>query len=712
MTLRSHLKAAGALTAAAALLQVTASHATPATVWTQHYDNSRTGANLQETVLNTTNVQMKTFGKLFSIPVDGQIYAQPLYIPALTVGGAVHNVLYIATMENSLYAADADTGAILWQKNYGTPVPSNDVQCCCTDIIGDIGILSTPVIDTATSTLYLLERNKNADGTYHQWIRAVDLATGADKFNSPREIAATYNGMSFNPRIENQRPALTLANGNVYIAWASHTDCGDFHGWVISYQASDVSKQSAVWSATTGSFTQGGIWMSGQGLTVDAAGNLYLITGNGAFDGVTCFGDSIVKLTGGLTLADYFTPSNQAALNSVDNDLGSGGVLGLPGTNDIIGGGKDGRLFLLNTANLGQYNAGTDQVVQEFQGVALNSTTTHIHGSPVYWNSPVTGPTIYIWGEHDHGNAYAFGGTTFNSTPAASTKIIAPGGMPGGILSISANGSATGSGILWVDLPYNQSAVHQTVAGVLHAYDASNLGKELWNSYQNQARDDFGNLAKFCPAVVSNGKVYQATFSNQVTVYGLLTLTPTGLAATPSSGQMALKWNASANATFYVVKRALSASGPFTTLGAAATTRYTDTGLTNGTTYFYTVAAGNISQQSADSAPVSATPLSSMVPPAVPGGVSAVGGNNTVDGTPGSAGVTLSWNATDTATSYHVKRGPSANGPFTVIANPATPTFTDTGLTAGTVYYYRISALNAYGESGYSPPVGVTPIGN
>lgn len=511
------------------------------TVWTQHYDNSRTGANLQETSLNTSNVNVKTFGKLFSIPVDGQVYAQPLYVPSIAEGAVYYNVLFIATMEDSLYAVNADSGLVIWQRNYGPPVPAHDVQPKDQNIIGDIGILSTPVIDTSTNTIYFVVRNKNSDGTYHQSLRAVDLASGADKFNSPQEITATYGSLVFDPKVHNQRPALTLANGNVYISWAGHDDNGDYHGWIVSYQAADVSNQTAVYSATTSSMVLGGIWQSGQGLTVDAAGNVYAITGNGTFDGVTNFGDSFLKLSSGLSRLDYFSPSNQAYLDSMDLDLGSGGVLGIPGTNDILGGGKEGRLFLLDANHLGGYNT-PDQVIQEFQAIGNNGPTSHIHGSPVYWNAPagsapITGPTIYVWGENDNGHAYAFNGTVFNTAAVSNTLLVAPLGMPGGILSISANGSAAGSGILWANVPFDDDAVHKTVAGELHAYDATDLTKELWNSYQNQPRDDYGNLAKYCPPVVANGRVYMATFSNQVCVYGLLNQSTTGTTSTASAAQ-------------------------------------------------------------------------------------------------------------------------------------------------------------------------------
>ena len=694
--LQTGLTLAVALTA---ILPGVRSMAAPPAVWTQHYDNSRTGANLQETVLNTANVNVNTFGKLFTMAVDGSTYAQPLYMPGLTVNGAIHNVLYVATMENSLYAFDADNGATLWKKNYGTPIPPGDVQCCCQDISGNIGIVSTPVIDTATNTLYLLHRNKNSDGSYHQWLRALDVSTGADKLSSPHEITGTANGIAFDPRIQNQRSALTLANGNIYIAWASHNDCSDYHGWVMSFQASDISKQKSFYTTTTDVGTKGGIWMSGQGLTVDASGNLYVITGNGYFDGVSNFGDSILKLSKDLTLLDYFTPSNQDQLNAADDDLGSGGVLGLPGTNFVVGGGKDGRLYLLDAANMGHFNL-IDRYVQKFQAVAQNGRSTHIHGSPIYWNSAANGQTVYVWGENDNARAYSFNGATFNSTARSLSTVTAPPGMPGGILSLSANGNTNGSGIVWANVPFDRDSNQQVVPGILRAFDANNLSKELWNSYQNKTRDDFGNFAKFCPTVVANGKVYRTTFSNKVVVYGLLVPPPsaaTGLTATPTSGQVSLKWTAAANALNYAVKRATSLAGPYNVIARVSALRYIDGDVRNGTTYYYKISGVNAAGPGADTDAVAATPLASQAAPAIPAGLVASSGTGSVS---------LAWNAPLYATGYHIKRATTASGVYVTVGTTAVAKYADAGLLSGTVYYYRVSAFNTYGESQNSVAVG------
>ena len=264
-------------------------------VLTQHNDNNRTGATLNERRLTPHNVSRYTFGKLFTVNVDGQIYAQPLYLSGIYLPNHTqHNIAYVATMTNYLYAIDADNGVVLWKKKYGDPISGGDVQCCCADISSTIGILSTPVIDASTNTIYFVSRNKNGDGTYHQWLNAADVITGAAKLGGPKEIAGTYGNLTFDPKIQNQRPALTLANGSIYIAWSSHNDCGPYHGWVMSYSAATLQQTGTFVNTPTG--VLGGIWQSGQGLTVDDGGNLYFSSGNGtsSSDGVNT-GDSFVK---------------------------------------------------------------------------------------------------------------------------------------------------------------------------------------------------------------------------------------------------------------------------------------------------------------------------------------------------------------------------------------------------------------------------------
>ena len=331
---------AAATLACAALQSARPSQAQTA-VLTQHNDNSRTGATLNETILNTSNVNVTKFGKLYNLKVDGYIYAQPLYVPNVRIlNQGVHNVVYVATMNNNLYAFDADKGTQLWVKNYGPPVPASDVQCCCPDISGNIGILSTPVINANTNTIYFASRNKNTDGTYHQWLNAADITSGAPLLGGYQEIRATYGDLTFDPKIHNQRAALTLANGNIYIAWASHNDCGPYHGWMMSYSAATLHKNGVYVNTPRG--VQGGIWQAGQGLIVDDGGNVYFSSGNGSFggngstiaDGVNT-GNSFVKLSSSLNILDWFTPFNSDNLNRGDQDLGSAGLLAIPGTHYV-----------------------------------------------------------------------------------------------------------------------------------------------------------------------------------------------------------------------------------------------------------------------------------------------------------------------------------------------------------------------------------------
>jgi outer membrane protein assembly factor BamB len=419
-------------------------------VLTQHNDNSRTGANLQETILNPTNVNVAQFGKLFSVQVDGQVYAQPLYAPHIAIPNqGTHNVVYVVTMHNNVYACDADDGTQLWVKNFGTPIPTTDVYpSCCPDTMDQIGIRGTPVIDPAAliprsdrGAIYFVSCNKNSDGTYHQWLNALDITTGTPKYGSPIEINAAYGSLHFNPKIQNQRPAITLANGTIYIAWASYSDTGPYHGWVMSYNATNLQQTGVYVNTPTG--TRGGIWQSGQGLVVDANGNIYFSGGNGSFsaDG-TNTGNSFVKLSPTLNLLDWFTPYNSNNLNAGDMDLGASGVLGLPGTHYIIGGGKQGVLYLVDNTNMGHYNSSADQVVQSFQAI-FGTGTSHIHGTPIYYNNPLSGPTIYVWGENDYLRAYAFNPTTqrITTTAVTTSNMTAPivktgSAMPGGFLSL------------------------------------------------------------------------------------------------------------------------------------------------------------------------------------------------------------------------------------------------------------------------------------
>ena len=593
---------------------------------THHNDNNRTGANLNETTLNTSNVNPSLFGLLFTIPVDAQVYAQPLYMSNVTIKGATHNVLYVATENNTIYALDAETpgASPLWQINLGTPVncgpnvvPDLSWENCTNtlepwyNMFPLIGITATPVIDASTNTMYVVNVAVVSNQQQH-YLHAIDITSGAEKFNGPVKITATVAGtgdggttVTYNPVRQRLRPALALTHGLIIVASASYSDDAPYHGWVFSYNASSL-QQVGVWCDTPNG-AEGGIWQSGEGPVADANGNIYLMSGNGTFDGKTNFSMSFVKLgtASGLSLLDYFAPSNESSLSSQDVDLGASGPMAIPGTKYLIGGGKEGVLYLLDTTNMGKFNSSKDQVVQEFQATTpVNGYDLHIHSGEVYWNGPA-GQHIYLWAEADRLMAFLFNGSSFQTTPTSTSAVFAPatgplecldpnnferGCMPGGFLSISANGDAAGTGILWANTPYSGSAEGWTQPGILHAFDASNVATELWNSRQVPG-DDFGYFAKFVPPTVANGKVYMATFSNQVAVYGLL---PPSFALSPSPVYAQVSKGSKTTFTVSVLPRGKftgSVSLRVTGLPTGATANFTPGSLNSGNSTL-TVTAG------------------------------------------------------------------------------------------------------------------------
>src|SRR5439155_10684568 len=561
-------------------------------VLTQHNDIRRTGANLNESTLTTSNVNAGQFGKLFSRSVDGQIYAQPLYVPNVDIPGqGTRNVVYVATMKNTVYAFDADdpnASAPYWQANFGPGVPWQETGCTVSDIDDVVGITATPVIDLSSATLYFVAKTKE-NGSYFQRLHALDLTTGQARIGSPVTIQATIPGtgdgsnngqLSFSPQMQLNRSGLLLLNGYVYMAFGSHCDAFPYHGWVFSYNAVTL-QQMAVYNPTPNN-GMSGIWMGGNGLVADANGYIYFMTGNGRFNantGGTAYGQSFVKLaTPSLTVLDYFTPHNFSSLNDGGLDLGSAGPLLIPGTSSLLGGGKEGVSYLVDTNNMGHFNAANDQVLQEFQ--ATNHTESPIHGSPIYWNSPNYGPLVYLWGDDDYLKAFRFVNGLLQTNPVATGTIIQgtgnsgnyhPHSVYGAMLSLSANGKTAGTGVLWAARSFGPDANHTTVPGILHAFDASNVAIDLWNSKQNPARDDLGNFAKFCPPTVANGKVYLATFSNQLVVYGHLppdTQPPTApsnlSASTTTATWIALSWTPStdnAGVAGYQIFRGSSLAG-------------------------------------------------------------------------------------------------------------------------------------------------------
>ena len=506
----------------------------PLAVLTQHNDAARTGANLSETLLNTKSVSPKTFGKLGTLAVDGYLYAQPLYVQNVRVPGkGLHNVVYLATAHNSVYAFDADdltAKTPLWRVNLGPSVPATEVYTTkWTDMRIEIGVTSTPVIDPVTSTIFVEAKTKE-HGTYRQRLHALDITTGKERSGSPVGIKASVPGtgmasangkVAFDPVKQLQRPALLLANGTVYLAFGSHADSPPFHGWILGYNAKTLA-QTCVFNLTPNG-DEGAIWQAGMGMAADPAGNIYAMVGNGTFDadkGGSDYGNSILKLApkpGTLSVTDYFTPYNQALLSENDQDTGASGPMLVPNTNLLLGGGKNGWLYLTQTGKMGHYQSSDDsQIVQSFQ-----ITHGNCHGSAVYWNGPV-GPQVYIWPEFAHLTAFKLNGGKLDSAPASSSAVAVPDGMPGAFLSLSADGGKAGTGIVWSSAPFDANANWDTVPGILRAYDASDLSHEIWNSKMMPDRDSAGLFAKFCAPTVVNGRVYLSTFGNQLQVYGLL----------------------------------------------------------------------------------------------------------------------------------------------------------------------------------------------
>lgn len=526
-------------------------------VLTRAYDNQRTGANLSEKTLKPSNVNSRAFGKLFMLPVDDQIYAGLLYAADVRMGGGRHNVLYVATVNNSVYAFDADRfGAPLWHRNFngaGRPTRNTEVGRGCkegyTDFIGNIGVVGTPVIGP-DRTMYFVTRTVEGTGTV-QRLHAIDITTGAERPYSPHIVEAVVPGVgdgssnsmvSLNPETNNQRAALSLANGALYVGWASFCDTRPYHGWMISYDASTLA-QTGVFNASPDG-NMAGIWMSGAGPAFDQAGNIYFATGNGTFDGVHEFGESLVKAEAKtLRALDFFTPSNFNTLNTFDLDFGTQGPMMLPGTHFLVIGGKEGKIYLLDAEHLGGQSPGDIQISQEVQAVDPTIRPIpghHMHNAIPAWKSP-QGLNAYVWGENDFLRIFRFDPAVQKfAVPAAATgSILAPSGMPGGMITVSANGSQPGTGILWATLPRAGDANHMSAPGVLYAFNAEDLSL-LWSS--NGPGDDPLNFTKGSPPIVANGKVYVASLSSFVSVYGLKK-------RAPASQNLALHARASGSAS-------------------------------------------------------------------------------------------------------------------------------------------------------------------
>jgi hypothetical protein len=744
------------------------SRLTPSTnVLQYHNDSGNTGQNLTETGLTPANVNSTNFGKLFSTTVDGQVYAQPLVMTGvnITTGSSqgTHDVVFVATEHDSLYAIDANTGTVLWHDSllpskYGgtvTTVPSGDINS--SDLTPEIGITATPVIDPTTNTIYVEEKTKEVSGTnnhYLHWLQALDVGSGAAKFGGPVLIAdsigdtyvsgPTVNGTGSNPSgapagkvafdalRQMDRPGLTLANGSVYLTYASHGDNQPYHGWILGYSASTLAP-TAVFN-TTPNGSEGGIWQSGTALAVDASGNMYFETGNGTFDttlngsGMPVngdFGDSFVKIAvdtsstasnqngnlngWGLKAVDYFTPFNQANLNNGDTDLGSGGPFLLPASvgsaahpSLLVGSGKEGRIYLIDANNMGHFSSTTDNVVQELPAVTISGS----FGTGAYFNGQ-----IYYVGGSNIGNPNDVAKTFSISNGQLSTSPTSKGSdtyaFPGNTPSISASG--TTNGIVWaVDKGTNQ----------LRAYNAANLGQEFYTSAQAaNNRDALGAAIKFAVSTVANGHVYVGT-SNSVVVYGLLTTptqapaAPTNLSATAASSSIInLAWTdndtAPNTATGYDVEQSTDGVN-FTQVATASAgaSSFAVGGLQASTTYTFRVRAFNSIGNSAYTNTAAATTLANTGGLAAPTNLTATAATATQ--------INLTWtNNATTQTGFHIDRATDSvftQNLVTQTAAAGATTFSDSGLTPATTYFYRVRAFNTSGDSANSNTASATTL--
>jgi len=509
-------------------------------VYTYHNDLGRTGVNDKEYALTTANVNTDSFGKLFSCYVDGAIYTQPLWVSNLKIDGGAHNAVFVGTAHDSLYAFDADTTPCsrLWKANLidtahgGTggekTVPGDIVGRGDKDVLPEIGITGTPVIDPVRAVLYVVSKSMNSAGTaFYQRLHAIDLATGNEKSGSPINIAATYPGtgdggsqVTFNSRQEHQRAALALVNGIVYVAWGSHEDRSPFYGWIMGYTYDGARFNRAYVVNVAPNTREAGIWMSGAAPAADA-GDLYVVTGNGGFDAPNTkgpnndYGNSLLKLSGNLKVLEYFTPTNQQVNNATNNDFGAGGAAvldnlpaGSPITHIAIAGGKDGSLYVVNRDSLGGFGDAKawQQISIGTEGDLNEDTPGVIFSVPALWNN-----YLYIAGAGGPLKAFRLDPTTARLSPASATTVPAAGfSYPGSTPSVSSQG--TSNGIVWIldNGRYCTPPSSGCGPSVLHAYDATNVAIELWNS-SKVAADAAGYAVKFTVPTIANGKVYVGT---------------------------------------------------------------------------------------------------------------------------------------------------------------------------------------------------------
>jgi len=503
-------------------------------VLTYHNDNMRTGRNLSETALTLKNVNSIMFGKLFVIPTDGRVDAQPLYAPSVIIpGNGTHNVLFVATEHGTVYGFDADTGSTLWHVTTlaAGETPSDDRGCG--QVTPEIGVTSTPVIDLTAGlhgTIYVVAMSKDSSSNYHQRLHALDITSGMEEFGGPVAIAAKYPGTGdnsqggyviFDPKQYKERAGLLLVNHILYTSWASHCDIRPYTGWIISYNETTLVQLSVLNVTPNGN--EGSIWAAGAGPAADSNGNIYFLDANGTFDTTLNangfpvngdYGNAIMKLStknGKLAVADYFNMYNTVSESNADEDLGSGGAMVVPAFKDssgvlhqlVVGAGKDANIYLANRVNMGKFNPNNNsQLYQEVTG----ELGGQVFSAPAFANR-----RIYYGAVGDVIKAFSFNASgLLNPTPtsATGTNFSYPGTTP------SISGSTASNLILW--------ATENTSPAVLHAYGAINLGVELYNSNQAAGgRDHFGNGNKFITPTIANGKVYVGTTSG-VGVLGLL----------------------------------------------------------------------------------------------------------------------------------------------------------------------------------------------
>lgn len=504
-------------------------------VTTYQNDNNRSGANTHETVLTPSNVNVSTFGRKSLFLVQGYVYAQPLYVPNVNINGTSHNIVFVATEHDQVYAFDVNTGHQLWETNFlagsgaiitVSTVPATDVDC--SDLTPEIGITSTPVINTTTNTMYVVVETKETNArlhttNYYHRLHALDIRTGRDQL-APHTITASVKGtgagslngiITFDPLLANQRASLLLADGQVFVSWSSHCDLGEYHGWLMSFNQSTLAPTGVFADTPNGS--DGGFWGGGSGPAADAKGSIYAGTGNGTFDanesGGIDYGDSVIRFTWssqGISVADYFTPWDQASLDTEDSDVGAGGVVLLPDQSGpyphlLIQAGKEGTIDLINRDDMGHWNQSNDDDIVQTLPYAIGG----MFGGPAFWNN-----NVYFNGVYDKLKAYAFNPATelLSTSPTSMTarQFYAPGATP----AVSANG--TTNGIVWIveDDTYPATAV-------LHAYSATNLATELYNSSQNPGRDQAPLAVKFSVPTVADGHVFVGG-QGQLAIYGLL----------------------------------------------------------------------------------------------------------------------------------------------------------------------------------------------